>query len=71
MNALKIWIENAWWSWGNCIHFRFDKYEDNIDYRAFFEEICFDPRKLKGVISYRVKQLVTRFWNPLEGEIIA
>jgi len=18
MNALKIWIENAWWSWGNC-----------------------------------------------------
>ena len=39
MKALKTWFENAWWSWGNCIHFRFDKYEDNIDYRAFFEEI--------------------------------
>ena len=39
MKALKTWFENAWWSWGNCISFRFDKYEDNIDYRAFFEEI--------------------------------
>ena len=39
MNALKTWIENAWWSWGNCIHFRFDNYEDNIDRCAFFEEI--------------------------------
>ena len=39
MNALKTWFENAWWSWGNCIHFRFDKYEDNIDRCAFFEEI--------------------------------
>ena len=39
MNALKIWIENAWWSWGNCISFRFDKYEDNIDRCAFFEEL--------------------------------
>ena len=26
MNALKTWFENAWWSWGNCISFRFDKY---------------------------------------------
>jgi hypothetical protein len=40
MKALKTWFEDAWWSWGNCINFRFDKYEDNIDYRAFFEEIC-------------------------------
>ena len=39
MNALKTWFENAWWSWGNCISFRFDKYEDNIDRCAFFEEI--------------------------------
>ena len=39
MKALKTWFEDAWWSWGNCINFRFDKYEDNIDYRAFFEEI--------------------------------
>ena len=39
MNALKTWFENAWWSWGNCISFRFDKYEDNIDRLSFFEEI--------------------------------
>jgi hypothetical protein len=39
MNALKTWIENAWWSWGNCISFRFDKYEDNTDRLSFFEEI--------------------------------
>ena len=39
MNALKIWIENAWWSWGNCISFRFDNYEDNTDRLSFFEEI--------------------------------
>ena len=39
MNALKTWFENAWWSWGNCINFRFDKYEDNIDRLSFFEEI--------------------------------
>jgi hypothetical protein len=39
MKALKTWFENAWWSWGNCINFRFDKYEDNIDRLAFFEEI--------------------------------
>ena len=39
MKALKIWIENAWWSWGNCISFRFDNYEDNTDRLSFFEEI--------------------------------
>ena len=39
MTELKTWFENAWWSWGNCISFRFDKYEDNIDRCAFFEEI--------------------------------
>ena len=39
MNALKTWFENAWWSWGNCIHFRFDNYEDNTDRLSFFEEI--------------------------------
>ena len=39
MNALKIWIENAWWSWGNCISFRFDNYDDNTDRLSFFEEI--------------------------------
>ena len=39
MKALKTWFENAWWSWGNCISFRFDNYEDNTDRLSFFEEI--------------------------------
>ena len=39
MNALKTWFENAWWSWGNCISFRFDNYDDNTDRLSFFEEI--------------------------------
>ena len=34
------WVEDAWWSWGNCIHFRLD-YNDRIDYCAFFEELNF------------------------------
>jgi hypothetical protein len=38
MKALKTWFENAWWSWGNCIHFRFDKYEDNIDFGHFLKK---------------------------------
>ena len=33
------WIENSWWSWANCINFRFFEYNDNIDRCAFFEEI--------------------------------
>ena len=40
INALKTWFEDAWWSWGNSIHFRLDRYEDNIDRLAFFCEIC-------------------------------
>ena len=39
IKSLKTWIEDAWWSWGNAIHFRFDMYEDNIDRCAFFYEI--------------------------------
>ena len=39
MKAFKTWFENAWWSWGNCISFRFDNYEDNTDRLSFFEEI--------------------------------
>ena len=39
MTELKTWFENAWWSWGNCISFRFDNYEDNTDRLSFFEEI--------------------------------
>jgi len=39
INSLKTWINNAWWSWGNAIHFRLDRYEDNIDRCAFFYEL--------------------------------
>ena len=39
IKSLKTWIEDAWWSWGNAIHFRLDKYENNIDRCAFFYEI--------------------------------
>ena len=33
------WIDNSWWSWANCINFRFVEYNDNIDRCAFFEEL--------------------------------
>jgi hypothetical protein len=33
------WIENSWWSWDNCINFRFVEYNDNMDRCAFFEEL--------------------------------
>ena len=33
------WFEDAWWSWGCCIHSRFVDYNDNIDRCAFFWEI--------------------------------
>ena len=33
------WFEDSWWSWGNCINFRFVNYEDDIDRKAFFEEL--------------------------------
>ena len=36
---MKRWFEDAWWQWGNAIHFRIDRYEDNIDRCAFFYEI--------------------------------
>ena len=39
INSLKTWIEDAWWSWGNAIHFRLDKYENNIDRCASFYEL--------------------------------
>ena len=39
INSLKSWFEDAWWKWGNAIHFRIDRYEDNIDRCAFFYEI--------------------------------
>ena len=39
INALKTWIDDAWWSWRNGFYFRFDRYEDNIDRCAFFYEL--------------------------------
>jgi hypothetical protein len=36
---MKEWFEDAWWSWANCINFRFVKYEDDVDRFAFFEEL--------------------------------
>ena len=33
------WIDNSWWSWANCINFRFVEYNDNIDRCAFFEKL--------------------------------
>ena len=35
---MKQWIEDAWWSWRNCIDFRLNL-EDNIDRCAFFYEL--------------------------------
>ena len=64
---MKQWIENALWSWKNCIDFRL-QLEDNVDRLAFFEELSigyvqmkdewimsqpeFDPYNLSGRDSY-------------------
>ena len=39
MEKFRTWIDNSWWSWANCINFRFVEYNDNIDRCAFFEEL--------------------------------
>jgi hypothetical protein len=39
MEKFRVWFENCWWNWGNCINFRFVHYNDNIDRCAFFEEL--------------------------------
>jgi hypothetical protein len=65
---MKQWIEDAYWSWINCIDLRFVNYKDNIDRCAFFEELnCgwiqmqdeyimsqpgFDPYNLSGRDPY-------------------
>ena len=36
---LKKWINNSIWSIKNCIAFRIQDYNDNIDRLAFFEEL--------------------------------
>lgn len=33
------WLKNVWWTWGNCVNFRFMGYNDNLDRCAFFEEL--------------------------------
>jgi len=33
------WAEDAYWSWRNCIDFRFINYNDRIDYLSFWEEL--------------------------------
>ena len=39
ITRMKAWIEDAGWSWANCINFRFVHYNDNLDRLAFFEEL--------------------------------
>ncbi len=67
MVRMKRWIENALWSWKNCIDARL-QLEDNIDRLAFFEELSwgymqmedewvmtrpgFDPYNLSGRDPY-------------------
>ena len=51
---MKKWFENAWWSWGNCISFRFVDYNDNIDRCAFFEELNY------GWIQMRYEYLMSQ-----------
>jgi hypothetical protein len=64
---MKQWIENALWSWKNCIDARLNL-EDNIDRLMFFEELSsgfmqmtdewimqnsnFDPYNLSGRDPY-------------------
>lgn len=36
---ITMWLEETYWSVRNCITFRFDHYNDNIDRLAFFEEL--------------------------------
>tara|TARA_R110000868_G_scaffold10326_1_gene50909 strand:- start:1306 stop:1533 length:228 start_codon:yes stop_codon:yes gene_type:complete len=68
MEDMKNWIEDCLWSWRNCIYFRFDRYENDIDRLAFFEELSighiqmedeyimsqpnFDPYNLSGRDPY-------------------
>jgi hypothetical protein len=72
ITQMKQWIENALWSWRNCIDFRL-QLEDNIDRLAFFEELSlgymqmedewimtrpgFDPYNLSGRDPYYSEML--------------
>jgi hypothetical protein len=58
---MKKWFEDAWWSWGCCIHSRFVDYNDNIDRCAFFEELNYGWYKMES--DYRMSQPGFDFWN--------
>jgi hypothetical protein len=51
---MKQWFEDAWWSWGCCIHSRFVDYNDNIDRCCFFEELNFGYYQMES--DYRMSQ---------------
>jgi hypothetical protein len=67
ITQMKQWIEDAYWSWKNCIDFRL-QLEDNVDRLTFFEELSigymqmideyimsqagFDPYNLSGRDPY-------------------
>ena len=51
---MKQWFEDAWWSWGCCIHSRFVDYNDNIDRCAFFEELNYGWVQMES--EYRMSQ---------------
>lgn len=67
MKQFRTWLEDAWWSWKNCIDSRLNL-EDNIDRLMFFEELSsgfmqmtdewimsqpgFDPYNLSGRDPY-------------------
>jgi hypothetical protein len=80
---MKTWFEDAWWSWGNCIHFRLD-YNDRIDYCAFWEELNmgyyqmqdeyimsqpgFDPYNLSGRDPYYSYVMSKKWFEKLWGK---
>ena len=67
MKQFRTWLEDAWWSWKNCIDSRLNL-EDDIDRLMFFEELSsgfmqmtdewimsqpgFDPYNLSGRDPY-------------------
>ena len=58
---MKKWFEDAWWSWGCCIHSRFVDYNDNIDRCAFFEELSYGWYQMES--DYRMSQPNFDPWN--------
>ena len=62
---MKKWFEDAWWSWGNCISFRFVDYNDNIDRCAFFEELNYGWCQMEDQeLILRISTKLGPNWNP-------